>query len=113
MKLEEFVKELLKEGLCCNEVNYDTKTDSLCYSILGFAKSGNGILKTDEIGRIHLATRYCQDDIIESMEDFVSVGYLWDKDYCSKDSMYCNSYGVGEEWKKLYKKYGHDINIFR
>lgn len=112
MKLEELVKELLKEGLYCKDVDYDAKTDSLCYSILGFAKSGYGELIADESGRIHLMTRYGQDNVIESIKDFIDVGYIWDKNYCSKDSLYCNSYGVGNEWKKLYVKYGYDISIF-
>ena len=113
MSLEELVKELLKKGLYGTEFDYDVTTDSICYNILGFAKSGVGTLKTDSDGKIHLLTRYGKDDIIENIKDFLDVAYGWDKHYCSKDDDLYGVYGVGVNWKKLYKEYGYDTSIFK
>lgn len=113
MALEDLIKELLKKGLYGAEFDYDVTTDSICYKILGFAKSGEGTLKTDSDGKIHLLTRYNQDDIIESIKDFLDIAYDWDKHYCSKDDKLYGVYGVSDNWKKLYEEYGYDISIFR
>ena len=113
MTLEELVKELLKKGLYGAEFDYDLATNSICYAILGFAKSGMGTLKTDSDGKIHLLTRYGQDNTIESIKDFLDVAYEWDKHYCSKDDNLYGVYGVGGNWKKLYKEYGYDTSIFK
>lgn len=111
MKLEELVKELLNEGLYCDDVSYNPEIDSLCYRILGFAKSGSGTLQNDKDGKIHLITRYNQDNIIYSIEDIISVAYSWDRNYCCKDSLY-SSYGVSNNWKALYIKYGYNVSNF-
>lgn len=113
MNLEELIKELVKEGLYCTDVSYNSETDSLNYTINGFAKSGQGILESDKEGKIHLMTRYNQDDIIESIEDFISVAYDWDKHYCDKNNLLYSVYGVSDNWKSLYKKYGYDISNLR
>lgn len=112
MKIEELLKELLKKGLYGNGFDYDAATDSICYNIIGFAKSGVGALKTDSDGKIHLLTRYNQDDIIESIKDFLDVAYVWDKCYCSKNDKLYGVYCVGANWKKLYEEYGYDTSIF-
>lgn len=113
MVLEELVKELLKNGLYGLDFDYDIATDSICYKISGFAKSGIGTLKTGSDDKIHLLTRYNQDDIIENIKDFLDVAYDWDKRYCSKDDSLYGVYGVSYNWKKLYEKYGYDISIFK
>ena len=112
MTLEKLVKELLKKGLYGNGFEYDAATDSICYNIIGFAKSGVGTLKTDYKGEIHLLTRYYQDNIIENIKDFLDVAYDWDRHYCSKHINAYNTYSVGANWKKLYEEYGYDTSIF-
>lgn len=106
-KLEELVKEVLENGLYICGVGL--KGDSFGYDISGFAKSGYGTLYQED-GVIKLQTRYNQVDVIEDFDDIVSVAYGWDRGYCSKGSLYGNSYGVSVPWAKVYIQKGYDIS---
>lgn len=110
MTLENLIKYILKEDLYCNECYYNKDTDSLCYKINGFAKSGEATLFTGSDNKIHMQTRYGRDKIINSIEDFLDEGYYWDSHYCVKSDSIYNVYGISDEWKKIYIKYGYDIS---
>lgn len=113
MTLENLIKEILSEDLYCSECYYNKDTDSLCYKIRGFAKSGDANLFTDRDNKIHMQTRYGRDTIINSIEDFLDEGYYWDYHYCAKSNSIYDVYCISDEWKKLYMKYGYDISDLR
>lgn len=101
-KLTEIIKELIKKGIIISGVSI--RNDELAYAIQGFAKSGYGTLFIED-GQMKLETRYQQIDTIYSLRDIISVAYEWDSGYCRKDDYY-SSYGVGDEWRKLYEENG-------
>ena len=66
MTLEKLVIECIKNGIrpCC--VDYDPETNSLCYELDGFSKSGTATLEKTATGGIALKARYNQVTHIET-----------------------------------------------
>ena len=75
MTLEELIIECIKHGMrpCC--VDYDPETNSLCYELNGFSKSGTATLEKTATGGIVLKARYNQVTSIETFEDIARVAY--------------------------------------
>ena len=75
MILEELIIECIKNRIrpCC--VDYDPETNSLCYELDGFSKSGTATLENTATGRIVLKARYNQVTPIETFEDIARVAY--------------------------------------
>ena len=101
-KLTELVTELAKKGVYIEGVSLIG--DGLGYEIMGFAKSGHGILYCEN-GKIFLKTRYDQIDEIHTLKDIVEVAYGWDCLYCQKGAVY-TVYCVPKDWEELYNEFG-------
>lgn len=102
MTLEELVIECIKNGIRPCGVDYDCKTNSLCYEISGFSKSGTATLEKDKDGKIVLKARYNQVTLVETFEEIALVAFEWYDNY--KDR--CPFETLDERWKPFFEKYG-------
>jgi hypothetical protein len=102
MNLEELVIECIKNGIrpCC--VDYDKETNSLCYELDGFSKSGTAMLEKTATGEIVLKARYNQITPIETFEDIARVAYEW-YDWYKDRSPFENP---DSRWKPIFEKFG-------
>lgn len=80
MTIEELIKEVLKNHISVESVEYDAVADSLVYHVAGFSKSGTAELMEKD-GKIICKTRYNTINEIECFDDLVDVAYEWNSIY--------------------------------
>lgn len=100
-RLEELVKDTLRNGIIVRGVTYDKNLDSLVYVVDGFSKSGIAELYCEKDGRVFCRTRYNRIDEIETFNDLMMVAYDWNRNYCDRAP-----FGWDSEWLPLFKQAG-------
>lgn len=102
MKLENLIKEVLKNGIMVTGVSLaPVGRDGLAYEVDGFSKSGTALLYQAFDGSIVCKTRYDRYDQIETFEDLAAVAFDWNAGYCDREP-----FGWDSNWLPVFEKYG-------
>lgn len=101
-KLENLVKECLKNGIPCVGARLD-ENNNIFFVFGGFSKSGTAELHVEknEDGeyKLYSLTRYDTKDEIETFEDFAEVAFYWNLNYS-------DSFGWDCVWIPIFENFG-------